>query len=56
MRGTMTSAVSLTDTIGGIRVVARHDDIPSGVPQADAERGWRIALSKPAALVESLAG
>ncbi|AYY55359.1 polyketide cyclase [Burkholderia multivorans] len=36
----------------GTRVDAVHDGVPPGVPPADNETGWRMALARLAALVE----
>ncbi|PRF00305.1 polyketide cyclase [Burkholderia multivorans] len=36
----------------GTRVDAVHDGVPPGVPAADNETGWRMALARLAALVE----
>jgi uncharacterized protein YndB with AHSA1/START domain len=53
MGGEMTITISLADANhGGTDVFAVHDDLPSGVPLADNEAGWRQALDKLAALVE----
>lgn len=48
LRGAMTVTITLSDEAGGTRVEAVHD----GVPAADNEIGWRMALAKLAALVE----
>lgn len=53
LRGAMTSTITLTDADGGTHVVAVHADLPPGVALADNETGWRMALAKLAALVES---
>jgi hypothetical protein len=48
----MTITISLADADGGgTDVLAVHDGLPSGVPIADNEAGWREALAKLAALV-----
>jgi uncharacterized protein YndB with AHSA1/START domain len=52
MRGEMTISITLTDADGGTDLVAVHDGLPSGVPPADNEEGWRSSLAKLAALVE----
>ncbi|HLL04810.1 MAG TPA: SRPBCC family protein [Myxococcaceae bacterium] len=53
MRGEMTIAITLADADGGTEVVAVHDGLPSGVPPADNELGWRQSLARLAALVEA---
>ena len=54
MCGEMTITISLADANhGGTDVLAVHDDLPSGVPLADNETGWRQALDKLATLVEA---
>jgi uncharacterized protein YndB with AHSA1/START domain len=52
LRGEMTITMTLTDADGGTEVHAEHDGLPSGVPIADNEAGWREALAK-LALVEA---
>ena len=53
MRGQMTASFTLIDTDGGTDVLAVHDNLPPGLSPADNETGWRMALDKLAALVES---
>jgi uncharacterized protein YndB with AHSA1/START domain len=53
LRGEMTITITLADADGGTDVHAVHDGLPSGVPIADNETGWRQALAKLAALVET---
>ena len=53
LRGEMTITITLADADGGTDVFAAHDGLPSGVPMADNEAGWREALDKLAALVEA---
>jgi uncharacterized protein YndB with AHSA1/START domain len=53
LRGEMTITITLADADGGTEVHAVHDGLPSGVPAADNEAGWREALAKLAALVEA---
>jgi uncharacterized protein YndB with AHSA1/START domain len=53
LQGEMTITTTLADADGGTDVVAVHDGLPSGVPPADNEAGWREALAKLAALVEA---
>jgi diacylglycerol kinase (ATP) len=53
MRGQMTVTFTLADAAGGTDVEAVHDNVPAGVVPAENELGWRMALGKLAALVES---
>jgi uncharacterized protein YndB with AHSA1/START domain len=53
MRGEMTITITLADADGGTELVAVHEGLPPGVSAADNERGWQMALSKLAALVEA---
>ena len=53
MRGEMTVTITLTDAGEGTDILAVHDRVPPGVSPADNETGWRMALDKLAALVES---
>jgi uncharacterized protein YndB with AHSA1/START domain len=53
LRGEMTITITLTDANGGTDVLGVHDGLPDGVSIADNEAGWRMALAKLAALVES---
>ncbi len=53
LRGAMTITFALTDADGGTEIQAVHDGLPSGVPPADNEAGWRSSLAKLAALVEA---
>lgn len=52
LRGEMTVTFTLVDAAGGTEVFAVHDNLPPGVPPADNELGWRMALEKLAAYVE----
>jgi uncharacterized protein YndB with AHSA1/START domain len=52
MKGEMTITITLADAGGGTDLLAVHDGLPPGVPEADNETGWRMALDKLAALVE----
>src|SRR6266511_1888339 len=52
LRGEMTITIALVDADGGTDIYAVHDGLPSGVPPADNEVGWRSSLTKLAALVE----
>jgi hypothetical protein len=51
----MTITITLADANGGTDLVAVHDDLPSGVPLADNDRGWQRSLAKLATLVEGSA-
>jgi uncharacterized protein YndB with AHSA1/START domain len=53
MRGEMTSTITLSDAEGGTDLQAVHEGLPPGVSPVDNETGWRMALAKLAALVES---
>jgi uncharacterized protein YndB with AHSA1/START domain len=53
LHGEMTITITLADADDGTDVLAVHDGLPSGVPTADNEAGWREALAKLAALVEA---
>jgi uncharacterized protein YndB with AHSA1/START domain len=53
MRGEMTITITLADTDGGTEVLAVHDGLPSGVPPADNELGWRQSLARLAELIEA---
>lgn len=53
LRGEMTITITLTDADGGTDLLAVHEGLPSGVPTADNETGWRMALDKLAALVKA---
>ena len=55
LRGEMTITIMLTDADGGTDLVAVHDGLPRGVSIADNEAGWREALARLAALVETSA-
>ena len=53
LRGEMTITTTLTDTGGGTELLAVHDALPPGLSPADNEVGWRMALTRLAALVEA---
>ena len=53
LQGEMRSTITLFDKNGGTEVVGLHESLPPGVPLADNEAGWRMALGKLAALVEA---
>jgi uncharacterized protein YndB with AHSA1/START domain len=53
LQGEMTITITLADADGGTDILGVHDGLPSGVPNADNEAGWRMALAKLAALVEA---
>ena len=52
LRGEMTLTFELRDAAGGTELRAVQEGVPSVVPVADNELGWRMALDKLAALVE----
>jgi uncharacterized protein YndB with AHSA1/START domain len=52
LRGEMTVTYTLRDARGGTDLVAVHGNLPPGLSPADNKTGWRISLSKLAALVE----
>lgn len=52
LRGEMRVTFTLLDAAGGTDILAVHEDVPPGVPPADNETGWRMALDKLAAYVE----
>ncbi len=43
----------MTSQVSGTDVLAVHEGLPRGVPEADNEVGWRSSLAKLAALVEA---
>jgi uncharacterized protein YndB with AHSA1/START domain len=52
LRGEMRITITLTDAgDGGTEIRAVHDGVPSVVPAADNECGWRQSLTKLAVLV-----
>jgi uncharacterized protein YndB with AHSA1/START domain len=53
LRGEMTITIRLSDTDGGTELAATHEGLPDAVPAADNETGWREALARLAALVET---
>jgi uncharacterized protein YndB with AHSA1/START domain len=53
LQGEMTTTITLADADGGTELVAVHDGLPPGLSTADNETGWRMALAKLAALVET---
>jgi uncharacterized protein YndB with AHSA1/START domain len=53
MRGEMTITTKLADAEGGTDLLAVHEGLPPGLSTTDNEIGWRMALAKLAALVES---
>jgi len=53
LRGEMTITITLTEADGHTDLLAVHDRLPPGVSPADNETGWRMALAKLAALVET---
>ena len=53
LRGEMTITITLTDGNSGTDLVAVHDNLPPGLSPGDNETGWRMALTRLAALVEA---
>lgn len=53
LQGEMLITIGLADADRGTELVAVHDGLPPGVAPADNELGWREALARLAALVES---
>ena len=53
LQGEMQITFTLTDADGGTEILAVHEGLPRGVPPADNEVGWQMALTKLAALVEA---
>jgi uncharacterized protein YndB with AHSA1/START domain len=53
LRGEMTITYVLADADGGTDILAVHDGLPRGLSTADNEVGWRMSLTKLAALVEA---
>jgi uncharacterized protein YndB with AHSA1/START domain len=54
LQGEMTITFTLSDAVeGGTDLLAVHDALPPGLPDADNEEGWKMSLDKLAALVES---
>lgn len=54
LAGEMTITIALNDAPGGgTELVAVHEGLPAGVSPADNETGWREALERLAALVET---
>jgi uncharacterized protein YndB with AHSA1/START domain len=51
--GKMRITITLFDEDGGTRIVGVHEGLPPGVSIEGNETGWRMALGKLAALVES---
>ncbi|WP_067717164.1 SRPBCC domain-containing protein [Nocardia yamanashiensis] len=52
LQGEMTISYTLADAPGGTRIVARHDNLPPGLSAQDNEVGFRMALSRLAAVAE----
>lgn len=55
MRGTMLVTITLSDAPDGTNVLAVHEGLPPGISPSDNLTGWRMALDKLAAFVESKA-
>jgi hypothetical protein len=49
----MTITIKLADGNCGTDLLALHEGLPSGLSPRDNEIGWRLALAKLAALVET---
>lgn len=52
LRGEMTLTITLVEADGQTEILAVHEGLPPGVPEADNETGWLMSLEKLAALVE----
>ena len=53
LQGEMRSSITLADADGGTDLFAVHEGLPPGLFPGDNETGWRMALAKLEALVES---
>ena len=53
LRGEMTITTLLAEADGGTDMLVVHEGVPPGVAAADNEAGWREALAKLAAYVET---
>ena len=53
LRGEMTVTTTLVDADRGTDVIALHEGLPPGLSTSDNETGWREALTRLAALVET---
>jgi uncharacterized protein YndB with AHSA1/START domain len=53
LRGEMTITITLTDADGGTDILAVHEGLPTGLSPSDNETGWRMALTRLAALVKA---
>ena len=53
LQGEMTITVMLSDAGDGTDILAIHDGLPPKLSIADNKEGWRMALTKLAALVET---
>lgn len=53
MGGQQTITYTLTDIDGGTEIAAVHDGLPAGVAPEDNELGYRMSLTKLAALAET---
>jgi uncharacterized protein YndB with AHSA1/START domain len=53
LAGEMTLSLTLLERDGGTELRAVHEGVPDAVAPADNELGWRMALQRLAALVES---
>ena len=53
LRGEMTITITLADANSGTEILAVHEGLPPGLSPTDNEIGWRMALAKLAAFVET---
>ncbi|WP_069164404.1 SRPBCC family protein [Nocardia altamirensis] len=53
--GEQTITYALSDADGGTDIAAAHEGLPDGVSAEDNEIGWRMSLTKLAALAENRA-
>lgn len=53
LQGEMRITITLADDGGGTEVTGLHEGLPDGISLSDNEEGWRSALERLAALVET---
>lgn len=53
MQGIMTITIRLSEFENGTKVTGKHEGLPKGVSISDNEKGWQLAFTKLAALVET---